>query len=91
MVNVYHNLLPRVLQIINVFAEQDEKKACELFEILEDLIEYAVAVIVPHIRLVVELCLQIGSNRNYDTTVQIKAIGVVGWLIRSKSKVRYIF
>lgn len=87
MVNVYHTLLPKILQIINAFAEKDEKRACELFEILEDLIEYCVSVIVPHVRMVVELCLQIGSNKNYDTTVQIKAIGVVGFLIRTKSKV----
>lgn len=87
MINVYHNLLPRVLEVINVFAQEDEKRACELFEILEELVEYAVAVIVPHICLIVEMCLKIGSDKNKDTNVQIKAIGVVGWLIRSKGKV----
>lgn len=87
MINVYHGLLPKVLQIINAFVDHDEKKACELFEIIEDLIEYAVNVIVPHVRVIVELCLQVGSNNQRDTSVQIKAIGVVGWLIRSKSKV----
>lgn len=87
MISLYLNLLPRILQVINAFAHSDEKKACELFEILEDLIEYAVAVIVPHTRLVVDLCLQLGSNKDMDTSVQIKAVGVVGWLIRCKSKV----
>nr|XP_008195821.1 PREDICTED: importin-4 [Tribolium castaneum] len=87
MVNVYHNLLPRVLEIINAFAQEDEKRACELFEILEELIEFAVAVVVPHVRLIVEMCLRIGSDNTKPTTVQIKAISVVGWLIRSKGKV----
>lgn len=87
MINVYHNLLPRVLEVINAFCQTDEKRACELFEILEDLIEYAVAVIVSHIRVIVEMCLRIGSNKDIDTSIQIKAIGVVGWIIRLKSKV----
>ncbi|GJQ87137.1 hypothetical protein Trydic_g23982 [Trypoxylus dichotomus] len=87
MINVYHNLLPRVLEVLNAFCTADEKRACELFEILEDLIEYAVVVIVSHIRVIVEMCLRIGSDRNIDTSVQIKAIGVVGWIIRLKSKV----
>lgn len=87
MINIYHGLLPKILQIINSFCEHDEKRACELFEILEDLIEYAVAAVVPHTRTIVELCLQIGSNRQRDMSVQIKAIGVIGWLIRCKSKV----
>ncbi|KAI4469457.1 importin beta [Holotrichia oblita] len=86
MINVYHNLLPRVLEVINAFCQTDEKRACELFEILEDLIEYAVAVIVSHIRVIVEMCLRIGSDRNIDTSIQIKAIGVIGWIIRLKSK-----
>ncbi|XP_017781860.1 PREDICTED: importin-4-like [Nicrophorus vespilloides] len=87
MINIYHGLLPRVLEVINLFSQNDEKRACEMFELIEELIEYAVAVIVPHVRLVIEMCLQIGSNKERDVSVQIKAIGVVGWLIRSKSKV----
>lgn len=87
MINIYHNLLPRILEIINAFAQDDEKKACDLLEILEELIEYAVAVVVPHIRLIVEMCLNIGNDKTKDTSVKIKAVGVVGWLIRSKGKV----
>lgn len=90
MINVYHNLLPRVLEIINAYSESDEKRACELFEIVEELVEYAVVVVVPHIKLIVEICLKIGRDKEKDTSVQIKAIGVVGWLIRSKGKVSII-
>ncbi|XP_049818951.1 importin-4-like isoform X2 [Aethina tumida] len=87
MVNIYHSLLQRVLEIINVFSHKDEKKATDLFEILEELIEYAVAVVVPHIRLTIEMCLNIGRDQTVEIPVQIKAISVVGWLIRSKGKV----
>ncbi|XP_022906239.1 importin-4-like [Onthophagus taurus] len=87
MVNVYHTLLPRVLEIINSFCQTDEKRACELFEILEDLMEDAVAVVISHIRVIMEMCLRIGCNKDIETSVQIKAISVIGWIIRVKSKV----
>lgn len=88
MINVYHSLLPRVLQIINAFAlADDEKRACDLFEILEELIEFAVSVVVPYVRPIVEMCLQIANNKSLPASVQVKAVSVVSWLIRSKGKV----
>lgn len=91
MINVYHSLMPRILEIINNMSVKDEKRTCDMFEILEELIEYAVSVVVPHIRLIIEMCLQIGSNNSMPKSVQIKAISVVGWLIRSKGKVSHYF
>lgn len=79
--------MPSVLEVLKKFSSDDEKRACELFEILEDLIEYAVNVIVPHILPVTEMCLLVGSNKDFPVSVQIKAIGVIGFLIRTKSKV----
>ncbi|KAJ8957095.1 hypothetical protein NQ318_007310 [Aromia moschata] len=64
-----------------------KKRTCDMFEILEELIEYAVTVVVPHIRLIIDMCLQIASNNSMVKSVQIKAVSVVGWLIRSKGKV----
>ncbi|KAF7274386.1 importin-4-like [Rhynchophorus ferrugineus] len=87
MINAYHQLLPRILEIINAFALDDDKRACDLFEILEELIELAITVVAPHVKLIVEMCLRLGSNNQIPTTVQIKAISVVGWLIRFKGKV----
>jgi len=83
MINVYHQLLPRVLEIIRAFASQDEKKACDLFEILEELIEYAIAVVTPLVKLIIEMCLHLGSDSSIPMAVQIKAINVVGkFLVR---------
>ncbi|KAJ8956967.1 hypothetical protein NQ314_006627, partial [Rhamnusium bicolor] len=87
MINIYHSLLPRVLEIISSTSQEDDKRTCDMFEILEELIEYAVAIVVPHIRLIIDMCLQIASNNSMAKSVQIKAVSVVGWLIRSKGKV----
>lgn len=94
MINTYYNLLPKILEIINANANENEKKTCDMFEIIEELIEYAVSVVVPHIKLIVQMCLQIANYEHVPNVVQIKAISVIGWLIRSKGKVRehiYIF
>ncbi|XP_056634376.1 importin-4-like [Diorhabda carinulata] len=87
MINVYHSLLPKILQIINTMAIEDEKKAVDMFELLEELIEFAVSVVAPHLKSIIEMCLQLASNSGTPKSVQIKAISVVGWLIRSKGKV----
>lgn len=86
MINVFFKLLPRVLEIINAFAHDDEKMACDLLEFLEELIEYAVQVVVPHINLIIQMCLNLANDKTLETSVKIKAVGVVGWLIRSKGK-----
>ncbi|KAB0797014.1 hypothetical protein PPYR_11075 [Photinus pyralis] len=87
MITLYYNLLPRILEVLSAYAlDNNPKKECEMLELLEELTEYSISVIVPHIRLVVELCLSIGGNKEVCDEVKIKAIGVLGWLIRSKSK-----
>ncbi|KAK9877960.1 hypothetical protein WA026_020178 [Henosepilachna vigintioctopunctata] len=87
MINVYHNLLPRILEIINSFSSVDEKRGVDVLGLLEELIEYAIAVIVPHVSTITEMCLRIGSDNSLPTAIQIKAISIVGWLVRSKGKV----
>ncbi|CAH1164397.1 unnamed protein product [Phyllotreta striolata] len=87
MVNVYHSLLPKILEIINTQAFNDERKAIDMLEIVEELIEFAVSVVAPHLKLIVDMCLQLASNQSVSIAVQIKAVGVIGWLIRSKGKV----
>nr|XP_023020807.1 importin-4-like [Leptinotarsa decemlineata] len=86
MINVYHSLLPKILEIINSSAQEEEKKTCDMLEIIEELIEFAVSVVVPHVRLLIEMCLQLASNNSMPKSIQIKSISVVGWLIRSKGK-----
>lgn len=91
MINTYFNLLPKILEIINANANEDEKKTCDMFEIIEELIEYAVSVVVPHVKLIVQMCLQIANYEFVPNTVQIKAVSVIGWLIRSKGKVSRMY
>lgn len=76
-----------MLEIISVTAQDDEKRTCDMLEIIEELIEYAISVVVPHIRSITELCLRLASDKSMAKSIQIKSVSVVGWLIRSKGKV----
>lgn len=85
--NVYHTLLPKILEIINAFSSSDARKTCDLLEIIENLIEFSVTVIMSHIRPIVMLCLKFATDTAIDNSIQIKAVSVIGWIIRVKSKV----
>ncbi|XP_044765904.1 importin-4-like [Coccinella septempunctata] len=87
MINVYHDLLPRLLEVMKALAYVDEHKGTEALGILEELIDYAVIIVVPHIRNVVEMCLRIACDSSLPNGVQVKAISIVGWLVKSKGKV----
>lgn len=86
MINVYHSLLPRVMECIKVFAVSDEKKACDVMELLDDLVETCINVVLPHTRPLVEMCLQLCTTNEIPDEVKVKAISFVGWLTRSKAK-----
>ena len=89
--NVYHTLLPKILEIINAFSSSDPKRTCDLLEIIENLIEFSVKVITSHIQPIVMLCLKFATDNDIDNTIQIKAVSVIGWIIRVKSKVCNVF
>ncbi|KAJ9579600.1 hypothetical protein L9F63_004785, partial [Diploptera punctata] len=86
LVNVYHQLMPRVMQIVRALCVTDEEKAIEAMELFEDLVETAVTVIVPHIKPLVEMCLEFASNKNLGEGIRVKALSFISWLTRTKKK-----
>lgn len=47
-----------------------------------------VALLVPHLRPVIQLCLDISGDKNLGETVRVKAITFLGYITRLKKKVR---
>lgn len=87
MINVYHNLVPKVMDCIKALSVKDEKKACDIMELLDEMVEYAVTAIVPYTVPAVHMCLELATTKDMSDTVKVKAIGFIGWLTRSKTKV----
>lgn len=80
--------MPRIMECIKAFTVTDEKKACDVMELLDELVESAINVIIPHTRALIEMCLQLCTTKGLDDTIKVKSISFVGWLTRTKTKVR---
>ena len=47
-----------------------------------------VALLVPHLRPVIQMCLDVSGDKNLGETVRVKAITFLGYITRLKKKVR---
>lgn len=63
-----------------------EEKAATAMEIYDELFESEVAIVVPHIKPIIEMCLVIAANVERDDTLRVKAISFLGTLTRMKKK-----
>ncbi|XP_068697755.1 importin-4-like isoform X2 [Montipora foliosa] len=79
-------LIPKVVGFINQIRDLDEDKACDAMEIFDELVESEVSIVAPHLKALVEFCLQIASNSSYGNNLRIKALHFVSWLARVKPK-----
>lgn len=67
-------------------AHSNTKYAAESLDILDELLDSAVTVLVPHIKTVIELCLVLASEKDMDEGIKIKTITFIGWFTRNKKK-----
>merc|ERR1740129_2221214 len=85
-VALFQQLVPHVLQKIEMLAGQDQEKATAAIDIFDELIESEVAIVVPHIKPMVELCLKLAAEPELDDALRIKAVTFLGRLTRLKKK-----
>ncbi|GFU48669.1 importin-4 [Nephila pilipes] len=84
--NLFQCLVPNVITIIKLLANDDQVKACECLEIFDELVECEVAVLAPHLKSLIEFCLEIATTDKYGDELRIKAINIVAYLVRLKKK-----
>ncbi|KAK7085046.1 Ran GTPase binding [Halocaridina rubra] len=82
----FQALIPKVLVSIKALIASDEDEAAEAMELFDVLAECEVALLVPHLRTVIELCLEITRNTNLGDSVRVKAITFLGYITRLKKK-----
>lgn len=87
MRNAFNETIPRVIEIIRYLATTDEEKASECMELFDEISEYAVPLLVPHIQGVIYLCLELAMNKNLGDTIRNKSLTLIGWITRIKKKV----
>ncbi|KAL6429712.1 hypothetical protein ACFW04_007549 [Cataglyphis niger] len=87
IINTYVNMMPRVMATIQALTEAyHEDMAVESFELLDELCENMIAVITPHVKSLVNMCLVIIANESLDYLIKVRAISFIGWLARIKKK-----
>ncbi|XP_050478225.1 importin-4-like isoform X2 [Bombus huntii] len=86
MINAYHQMMPQIMTTIQSLTTSHEDKAIQCFELLDELCEHGVAVIAPHVKALVTMCLAIAGNKALDDALRVKAVGFIGWLARTKKK-----
>lgn len=87
MIHIYVNLMPRIMVTIQTLTEAHyEDMAVQSFELLDELCENVIAVITPHVKSLVNMCLAIIANKSVDSLIKVRAINFIGWLARIKKK-----
>lgn len=88
MVNAYHSMVPQVMIVVKALARKRPDETVEALCLVDELADNALTVVVPHLKLIVETCLELSLDKTCGTDLQIKALNIVGLLIQTKKKVR---
>merc|ERR1719309_854184 len=85
---LFQQLVPAILSKVEAIAAVDQDKAVTAVDIFDELIESEVAIVVPHIKPMVELCLKFAQDKdsNVEDGLKIKAVTFLGRLTRLKKK-----
>ncbi|KAL3195368.1 hypothetical protein MRX96_015838 [Rhipicephalus microplus] len=84
--NYFQALIPFVMDVIQRLAGSDEDKAVEALELFDGLIYFDVAVLVPHMRPLIKLCLEIAGDSRKGDMLRVCAMSVLGWMVNVKKK-----
>ncbi|XP_013410822.1 importin-4-like [Lingula anatina] len=85
-VHQFQNLIPKVLTVVRQLIQIDEAQACEALELFDELVECEVTVMVPHVKLMVDFCLEVAANEKLGDSIRIKTLSFISWLTRLKKK-----
>jgi hypothetical protein len=83
---LFQPLVAPVVQLVAKLVQTDETKAAEAMEIFDELFESEVTIVVPHIRAIVDLALNVAASTALDNALRVKAIALLGRLTRLKKK-----
>ncbi|XP_052817169.1 importin-4-like [Mya arenaria] len=79
-------IVPQILEVIKNLITVDQEKACEAFEVFDEMLECEVVMITPHIKSTVMFCLEIAGNSELDDSIRIKAMSFICSLTRLRKK-----
>ena len=66
--------------------DAEQEQACEALEIFDELMETEVAIVLPHIKSIIEFCLEIAANEKLGNAPRVRALSHLSWVISLKKK-----
>lgn len=84
--NCFQMIIPFVMEVIRRFANVDEEKATEAMELFDELIDSDIAILLPHIKPLVKMCLEICRDSKKKGLLRVRAMHILGWLVNVKKK-----
>lgn len=84
--NCFQVLIPYVMEVIRRLASSSEDKAVEALELFDELIDSEIAILLPHIRPLIKLCLEVAGDSRKGDVLRVRAMSVLSWMINVKKK-----
>ncbi len=84
--SLFQPLLGPIIELVGKLVGSNEERAAEAMEVFDELFESEVAIVVPHIRPIVDLSLKIAANDSLQDELRVKAISLLGRLTKLKKK-----
>ncbi|XP_065827818.1 importin-4-like [Oscarella lobularis] len=83
---LFQPLIPNILQVIRNLLHYNEDQAIEAMEVFDELVECEVSIVVPHLKSLLDFCLEAGASSALSNAVRVKALSFISWLITVKKK-----
>ncbi|GAB0207159.1 importin-4 [Grus japonensis] len=82
------SLLPDILTALKKLLDADEERGTEALEVLDEFLEADPATVTPHLRPLLDLCLQVAGDECWGDAVRVRALATVTFLAQKRPKVR---
>ncbi|XP_075346845.1 importin-4 [Mycteria americana] len=80
------SLLPDILRALKELLDADEERGAEALEVLDEFLEADPAAVTPHLRPLLDLCLQVGGDESRGDAVRVRALATVTFLAQKRPK-----
>ncbi|XP_074787267.1 uncharacterized protein LOC141973058 isoform X3 [Athene noctua] len=80
------SLLPDILAALKGLLDTDEDRGAEALEVLDEFLEADPGAVTPHLRPLLDLCLQVGGDESRGDPVRVRALATVTFLAQKCPK-----
>ncbi|XP_074991378.1 importin-4 [Calonectris borealis] len=80
------SLLPEILTALKSLLDADEERGAEALEVLDEFLEADPAAVTPHLRPLLDLCLQVAGDESRGDAVRVRALATITFLAQKRPK-----